>query len=328
MTVILSATLPEDLLAQVKAAASVVVVPAGTPPQDVVPAAERAAVTGMLCTLRTRVDEALLDAFPNLKVISNYAVGFDNVKIDQVSARGVVVCNTPGVLDAAVADLTFGLLLNLVRNMLPMHEFVRSGQWKSGAAPLATDVAGKTLGLLGMGRIGKMVARRAQAFDMQVCYHNRTRDTAAEAAGLARYVERDALFAQSDVVSVHVPLTEATKGSVGAREFALMKPKAYLINTSRGPVVDEAALIEALRSGRLAGAGLDVMTQEPLDPASPLCSLPQVVLQPHVGSATVETRRAMIALATDNLLRALRGEAPKAMVNPEVWSRAGGAVAA
>lgn len=320
MTVILSATLPEDLLAQVKSVASIVIVPGGTPPQDVVPVSDRAAVTGMLCTLKTRVDDAFLDAFPNVKVISNYAVGFDNVQLEQVSARGVLVCNTPGVLDAAVADLTFGLLLNLVRNMLPMHEFVRSGKWQTAAAPLASDVAGKTLGLLGMGRIGKMVARRARAFDMDVCYHNRKRDTAAESAGLARYVERDVLFSQSDVVSVHVPLTDATRGSVGQREFGLMKPTGYLINTARGPVVDEAAMVEALRNKRIAGAGLDVFTQEPLDPASPLCSMPQVVLQPHVGSATVETRRAMIALATDNLVRFLRGEQPAAMVNPAVWA--------
>jgi lactate dehydrogenase-like 2-hydroxyacid dehydrogenase len=325
MTVILSATLPDDLLAQLKSAATVVTVPAGTPPQDVIPAAERAAVTGMLCTLRTKADAALLDAFPNLKIISNYAVGFDNVKIDEASERGVLVCNTPGVLDAAVADLTFGLLLNLVRNMVPLHEFVRSGQWKSGAAPLATDVAGKTLGLLGMGRIGKMVAKRARAFDMDVIYHNRSRDTEAEAQGLARYVARDALFEQSDVLSVHVPLTDATRGSVGAPEFARMKPGAYLINTSRGPVVDEEALIQALRDRRISGAGLDVMTQEPMDPQSPLCGMPNVVLQPHVGSATVETRRAMIALATDNLVRALRGETPKAMVNPAVWAAASGA---
>jgi len=319
MTVIISATLPEDLLAQVKAIAPVIVVPAGTPPQEVVPASDRHAVTGMLCTLRTRVDDALLDAFPNLKIISNYAVGYDNVQIDRVNARNVLVCNTPGVLDAAVADLTFGLLLCLTRNMVSLHEFVRAGSWKKGPAPLAIDVAGKSLGLLGMGRIGKMVAKRAKAFDMDVCYHNRTRDEESESQNLARYVARDELFEKSDVVSVHVPLSDATRGSVGARELGLMKTSAYLINTSRGPVVDETALIEVLRSKRIAGAGLDVMVQEPLDADSPLCGLPNVVLQPHVGSATVETRRAMIALATDNLVRALRGETPKAMVNAHVW---------
>ena len=320
MTVIISATLPEDLLAQVKAITSVIVVPAGTPPQELVAPSDRQAVTGMLCTLRTRVDDALLDAFPNLKVISNFAVGFDNVEIDRVNARNVLVCNTPGVLDAAVADLTFGLLLCLTRNMVPLHEFVCKGEWKRAAAPLAIDVAGKTLGLLGMGRIGKMVARRAKAFDMDVCYHNRTRDEEAESQQLARYVARDELFTQSDIVSVHVPLTDATRNSVGVRELASMKTSAYLINTSRGPVVDEVALIEVLRNKRISGAGLDVMVQEPLDPDSPLCSLPNVVLQPHVGSATVETRRAMIALATDNLVRALRGETPKAMVNPQIWN--------
>ncbi len=321
MTVIVSATLPADLLARVQAAHTVLQVPAGTPPQEVITeAAKRAEVTGMLCTMKTRVDAALLDAFPQLKVVSNFAVGFDNVSVPLVNERNVLVCNTPGVLDAAVADLSFGFVLNLARNLIPMHLFVQSGTWKTKPAPLAIDLAGKRLGLLGMGRIGRMVAQRAKAFGMEVSYHNRSRDTASEQSGLASYLERDALFAQCDFVSVHVPLSEATRGSVGQRELELMKPTAYFINTSRGAVVDEAALIAHLQAGRIAGAGLDVMVQEPLDGASPLCHLPNVMLQPHAGSATVETRRAMIDLATENLLDALAGKQPKAMVNPDVWS--------
>lgn len=321
MTVILSATLPPDLLARVEAAHAIVQVPVGTPPQDVVTdIARRAEVRGMLCTLKTRVDETLLNTFPQLKVVSNYAVGFDNVSIPLADARKVLVCNTPGVLDAAVADLTFGFVLCLARNLLPMHEFVRSGAWAAKPAPLAQDLAGKRLGLLGMGRIGRMVAQRAKAFGMNVSYHNRNHDTASEQSGIAGYLERDALFSQCDFVSVHVPLTDETRNSVGQREFGLMKPTAYFINTSRGAVVDEAALITCLQQKRIAGAGLDVMTQEPLPGNSPLCQLPNVMFQPHAGSATVETRRAMMDLATDNLLDALAGRQPKAMVNPGVWT--------
>lgn len=321
MTVIVSTTLPSDLLSRVEAAHTVIQVPAGTPPQQVITeVGQRAEVKGLLCTLKTRVDEALLDAFPQLKVVSNYAVGFDNVSVPVVNTRKVLVCNTPGVLDAAVADLTFGLVLCLARNLVPMHTFVSSGTWKTKPAPLATDLAGKRLGLLGMGRIGRMVAQRARAFGMEVSYHNRNRDTASEQSGLASYLERDALFAQCDFVSVHVPLSDTTRASIGARELGLMKPSAFFINTSRGPVVDEPALIAHLQQGRIAGAGLDVMVQEPLDGASPLCHLPNVVLQPHAGSATVETRRAMIELATNNLLDALAGKTPMAMVNPGVWA--------
>lgn len=319
MTVIVSATLPPDLLARVQAAHTVIHVPPGTAPQDAVTGADRASVRGVLCTLRTRADAALLDAFPALEVVSNYAVGFDNADVAELSRRGVLLCNTPGVLDAAVADLTFVFVLGLGRNVVPMHEFVRSGRWSREPAPLAADLAGKTLGLLGMGRIGRMVAQRARAFGMNVRYHNRNRDEAAEREGLARHAERDALFAESDFVSVHVPLTDATRGSIGAREFALMKPSAYFINTSRGAVVDEPALIQVLRDGRIAGAGLDVMVQEPVQPGHAFTTLPNVLLQPHAGSATVETRRAMIDLAADNLLDALAGRQPRAMVNQDAW---------
>lgn len=321
MTVILSATLPADLLTRVEATHAAVQVPPGVPPQDVITdPARRAEVRGMLCTVKTKVDARLLEAFPALRVVSNYAVGFDNVDLGAAEARKVLVCNTPGVLDAAVADLTFGLVLSLARGLIASHEFVRSGAWETRPAPLARDLAGKRLGLLGMGRIGRMVARRAQAFGMQVAYCNRNRDLASEQSGLASWVDRDALFAESDFVSVHLPLNAETRGSVGRRDFERMKPTACFINTSRGAVVDEAALIERLEQGRIAGAGLDVMVEEPLRRDSPLCRLPNVVLQPHAGSATVETRRAMMDLATDNLLDALAGRTPKAMVNPSVWT--------
>lgn len=314
-----SATVPEDLLALIQKDFEVHTVPVGQRIEQALPRDVAERVVGLLCTLRTPGDSALFAGLPALKVMSNFAVGFDNVDVAAANAAGVLVCNTPGVLDAAVADLTIGLVLCTARKLVFLDGFTRDGRWTKGAPPLAIDLQGKTLGLLGMGRIGRLVAQRAQAFGMRVVYHNRSRDTQSETAGLARYVERDALFAESDFVSVHVPLSDATRLSVGQREFGLMKKSAFLINTSRGPVVDEEALIAALKAGTLAGAGLDVFTKEPLDPASELVKMDNVVLLPHVGSATVETRRAMMALAVHNLLDAATGTQPRAMANPTAW---------
>jgi glyoxylate reductase len=322
--VIVAVTLPDELRAQVVAACDVIDLPPGKTPADVLDAGQAQRVCAVLCSIPTRIDGAVLDCLPKLGIISNVAVGFDNIDIPLATDRGIVVCNTPKVLDGAVADLTFGLILCVGRGLVGGDAFVRSGAWERGAAPLTHDVRGKTLGLLGMGRIGRVVARTAQAFDMKVIYHNRSRDTQAEADKLAQYRERDALFEESDFLSVHIPLNPQTRHSVGERELGLMKSSAYLINTARGPVVDEAALVAALQSGRLAGAGLDVMEQEPLPPSSPLCALPNVVLQAHVGSATVETRRAMAELACRNLLDALAQRRPAAMVNPEVWDKQAG----
>lgn len=317
--VLLATPVPEDLAARLRAHFTVVEIPPGESVAAAIDDAQRSRINGVLTSLRTRFDASAMDALPNLRVISNFAVGFDNVDIDAASDRGILVCNTPRVLDAAVADLTFGMLIMLGRNMLNCDAYVRDGSWASkGPFPLTRDIRGKTLGLLGMGRIGRMVARAAKAFDMKVIYHNRSRSDEAE--GLAEYVERDRLFSESDFVSVHVPLTAETRECVGEREFGLMKSTAYLINTARGAVIDEAALVRALESATIAGAGLDVMVTEPLPADHPLCRLPNVVLQAHVGSATVETRRAMIDLATRNLIDALTGTEPEAMVNPQVWT--------
>jgi lactate dehydrogenase-like 2-hydroxyacid dehydrogenase len=282
-----------------------------------------ARVRGILSTVTTPIDAEMIGALPRLSVISNFGVGYDNVDVAAASARGVIVCNTPAVLDAAVADLALALVLCLARGVVAGDAWVREGRWRSGPAPLTHDLAGKTLGLLGMGRIGQGLARKAKAFDLEVIYHNRRRPPADGDSAAARYVERDELFRQSDFVSVHLPLGAQTRHSIGAAEFALMKPSAYFINTARGALVDEAALVEVLREGRIAGAALDVMEQEPLDPAHPLCALPNVLLQPHAGSATVETRRAMIELAVHNLLDVLCGQRPRAMVNPECWPGVG-----
>jgi len=318
-TVIVALNLAADLKDKIAQTCEVHMVPLGKPLDEHVPADVRAKAVGILTTALTPIKAPVFAAFPQLRVSSNMAVGYDNVDVGAASASKVVICNTPGVLDAAVADVCMAFILNLARKTFELERFARDGSWTKGSPPLSMDVAGKTLGLLGMGRIGKVLARRARAFDMNVVYHNRKHDQEAEQAGLASYVGRDELFSQSDFVSVHIPLTPETKGSIGAREFGLMKPSAYFINTARGTVVDEEALIAALKDGKIAGAGLDVMAKEPLDPANPLTSLPNVILQPHIGSGTVETRRAMIELAVDNLLDAVAGRQPKAMVNPEVW---------
>lgn len=314
-----SLNVPENLLPLIQKDMDIHMVPVGHRVEQALSREVAERVAGIICTLRTPGDDALFQALPSLKVMSNMAVGFDNVDVAAADRAGVLVCNTPGVLDAAVADLTFGLILCTGRKLVQLDAFTRDGRWIKGAPPLAVDIAGKTLGLLGMGRIGRMVAQRAQAFGMRIVYHNRNRDLNAEEAGLARYVARDALFSGSDFVSVHVPLSDQTRLSIGAREFGLMKKSAFVINTSRGPVVDEPALVEALKSGAIAGAGLDVFTREPLDPASELTKMENVVLLPHVGSATVETRRAMMELAVHNLVDAVAGVKPRAMVNPQAW---------
>lgn len=312
--------LADDLIERVSQTCDVVVCgrEAGVPDAASL-AAQLPQADGVLTTVRSRYHQDLLQNCPRLKVISNFAVGYDNVDVAAATRSGVLVCNTPGVLDRAVAEVTLGLILMTGRNMRDNDFHVRSGAWASGAAPLASDVAGKVLGLLGMGRIGKVVARSAQALGMKVMYYKPTRDFEIEAAGIAEYHPRDELIRQADFLSVHMPLDEHTRGSIGRAEFDAMKSTSYFINTARGAIVDEEALIEALRSRAIAGAGLDVMTKEPIGPDHPLCALPNVVLQPHIGSATVETRRAMIELAVENLLNALSGKRPAAMVNPEVW---------
>lgn len=315
-TVLVSAPLPDDLKEKIAASTNMIVTtPDALSSPDEALAEQMKTASGLLTTIRVKINDEFLDRCPKLHVVSNFAVGFDNVDLEAVTRRKIMICNTPGVLDAAVADVAMILVIGLGRFAWEYDRFVREGDWKKGPAPLARDIAGKTLGLLGMGRIGRMVAERARAFGMNVTYHKPSRDTEAEASGLATYVERDALFAESDFLSIHCPLKANTLKSVGAREFGLMKKTAYFVNTARGTIVDEEALIAALKEERIAGAGLDVMAAEPLASDHVLCQLPNVVLQPHIGSATVETRRAMIDLAVDNLLDAVAGRAPKAVVD-------------
>ena len=317
--VLVALPLPDDLLARVAAVCEPVVAPSGFFPTPAELAALTPCVDGVVTTVMARFDSALLSQCGRLRVISNCAVGLDNIDLEAASRQGIAVCNAPGLQDAAVAELTIALILALARNLVANDGFVRSGEWqRRKGASLGVGIRGKRLGLIGMGGIGRYVARAASALGMDTIYFKRRRDHAAESEGIARFVaSRDELFASVDVVSIHAPLTAETRNSIGAREFALMKPNAFLVNTARGAIVNEAELISALTTRRIAGAGLDVMTQEPLPPESPLCALPNVILQPHAAGATRETRRAMEELAVENLLGVLHGPMPAVIVNPE-----------
>ena len=282
-----------------------------------------AGADGFLSMITDAVDAELLDAAPRLRVVSNMAVGYNNIDVAAATARGIVVTNTPGILTEATAELAFALILAAARRVVDLDRRTRAGEWTCWAPLLflSREVSGKTLGVVGLGRIGRAVARRARAFGMRVLYHSRSRLEAEEERDLGvEYAEKDELLATADFVSLHVPLSAETRHLIGRRELDLMKPTAYLINTSRGPVVDEAALVEALKARRIEGAGLDVYENEPML-APGLAALDNAVLLPHVGSATVETRTKMARMAAENLLSALRGERPAHVVNPEVWPR-------
>jgi len=278
---------------------------------------------GVLCQLTDTIDAAVLEAAEDAKIFATMAVGFDNVNVAAATARGILVTNTPGVLTDATADLAWALLLAAARRIPEADRYAREGKFR-GWAPtllLGVNVAEQTLGLVGVGRIGTAVGRRAKGFRMKVLYVDPAgRNETLEREVDARRVELAELLEQSDFVSLHVPLTEQTKHLIGAAELGRMKPTAVLINTSRGPVVAEVALVEALRERRIGAAGLDVYEHEPeLTPG--LADLPHVVLAPHIGSGTVATRAKMAIMAADNLLAALRGETPPDLLNPEARKR-------
>ena len=274
-------------------------------------------VSGILSTATEKMDGELMDAAgEDLKVIANMAVGYDNVDVEASAERGIVVTNTPGVLDETTADVAFMLLLAAARRLGEGERLLRAGRWEWWGPKqlMGRDVWGKRLGIVGFGRIGQAVAGRARGFGMEVLYHNRSRKEDAEQELGARYVEFDELLETVDFVSVHTPLTDETHHLIGPKELGRMKRTAVLVNTSRGPVVDEAALADALAAGRIFAAGLDVYEEEPkVHPK--LLELENVVLAPHIGSASVETRDRMAALAAENLAAVLRGEDPKTPVN-------------
>jgi len=272
---------------------------------------------GLLCMITDRVDEELLKAGSKLQMIANFGVGFDNIDVAAASRRNIPVSNTPGVLTDATADLTFALILAVARRMLEGDRIARAGAFRFWAPMhfLGHEVSGKTLGIVGLGRIGKALARRARGFDMKVLYHNRRRLSEEEERSLGvSYGDFVTVLSRADFVSLHVPLTPDTHHLMGQKELAIMRPSAYLINTSRGPVVEEQALLEALKEGVIAGAGLDVYEKEP-DLTPGLEELDNVVLLPHIGSATIETRTKMGLTAAKNLLAGLRGGKPPDCLN-------------
>ena len=263
---------------------------------------------------------ALMDQAPRLRIIALTAVGFDSVDVAAATERGIIVTNTAGSLTDTVADLVFALILAAARRVCEMDRWVRAGRWQ-GAAPMALDVHHKSLGIVGFGRIGVAVAERARGFQMPVLYHDVIRRQDLEKEFGYRFLDLDSLLSESDFITIHTALTPQTRGMIGEAQLGTMKRTAFLINTSRGPVVDERALIKALQQGRLAGAGLDVFEKEPVDPENPLLKMENVVALPHVGSATEMTRQAMVDLAADNTLAVLQGRQPLTPVNPEVLSR-------
>ncbi|GAB5518321.1 MAG: D-glycerate dehydrogenase [Rhodothermales bacterium] len=271
---------------------------------------------GLLCLLTDTVDAALISNSPKLKVISQMAVGYDNIDVTAATAQGIAVGHTPGVLSDSTADLTWALILGVARRVVESMQFIADGQWKTWypLGLLGMDLKGATLGIVGMGRIGQAVARRAQGFDMNVLYAGpRKKEGIA-----AEYVSMDRLLAESDIVTLHCPLRPETHHLMDAAAFAQMKRGSILVNTARGGVVEQGALLEAVQSGHLAGAGLDVTDPEPIDPAHPIMHEPRIIVTPHIGSASVWTRQKMSEMSVDNLLAGLSGEPLPYTVNPEV----------
>jgi glyoxylate/hydroxypyruvate/2-ketogluconate reductase len=298
-------------------------VEANQPDRPLAPAelAQRASdKQGLLCCLTERIDASVLEAAPQLKAVANIAVGYNNIDVPACSARGVMVTNTPGVLDDSTADHAWALLLAAARRVTEVEAQLRAGHWRHWELKqwMGVDVHGATLGIIGMGRIGRAIARRAWGFDMKVLYCNRKRlDEASERDLRAHWVSRDELLAQADFVVLQVPYTRETHHMIGEPELARMKRTAILVNNARGGVVDDAALVRALAEGRIRGAGLDVFENEPkLD--SGFLKLSNVVMTPHVASSTEATRSAMAMCAAQNLVTALTGGAPANLVNPEV----------
>jgi phosphogluconate 2-dehydrogenase len=306
--------LPPAQLARIRAAHDVTVADPRQPGQRAAFEAALPAAQGMIGASIT-IDEAVLARAPRLEVISSISVGVDNYALDALHRRGILLCHTPGVLTETTADTIFALVMAASRRLVELANLVREGRWTGniGEDLFGSDVHGKTMGIVGFGRIGQAVARRAAlGFGMPVLYHSRRPVEAPGLAGRALHVPFERLLAQADIVVVTLPLSDATRGLMGEREFGLMKPGAIFINGARGAIVQEDALLAALDRGTLKAAGLDVFATEPLPLDSPLRSHPRITALPHIGSATHETRQAMAELATTNLLQALAGQRPAA----------------
>jgi glyoxylate reductase len=299
--------LPDEITAMLAADCDVSIWPADD--AAVAPLLERA--EGLFTYGHMRTDGALMDRMPRLRIISNFGVGVDHIDLAAARQRGIPVGNTPGVLDGATADLTFALLLAAARNIVVGDRYAHSDAFThyDPRILLGREVHGATLGIVGMGKIGRQVARRARGFDMTVLYHNRRRDPQAEAELGAAYATLPELLRRADFVALNVPLTNETRGLIGRDQLDQMKPTAILVNAARGAVVDHAELLAALEQGQIAGAALDVTDPEPLPRDHPLLRMDNVIISPHLGSATIETRRHMAELSAANLLAGLRGEA-------------------
>ena len=278
---------------------------------------------GLICLLTEKVNEELLRNARKLRIAANVAVGFDNIDVTACTKRGVVATNTPGVLDETTADFAWTLLMAVARRLGEGEQLARSGNWRGWDLDqlCGADVWGKTLGIVGFGRIGRAVARRAQGFQMKVIYTDAVRAAQdVEKAANAEYRDLNALLAESDFISIHVPLLSETRGLFDGPKFFRMKPTAYLINTSRGPVVDEAALVAALEGNKIAGAALDVYENEPF--IHPGLKRNNVVLAPHLASASIETRTRMAVMAANNVVALFKGQRPANMLNPDILKRA------
>jgi len=278
---------------------------------------------GLLCLLTDRIDTGLMDSAPKLAVISQCAVGYDNIDVDAATVRGIVVGNTPGVLTDATADFTFTLIMSAARRVVEGMDYVRAGKWQTWGLTLllGQDVSGATLGIVGLGRIGQAVAKRARGFDMRILYHDQQRQPEIEKSLGVEYCELNDLLVESDFVTLHINLTTETFGLIGSQEFKIMKPSATLINTARGPIVDTNALYTALNSGQIAYAALDVTDPEPLPADHQLLTLPNLIVAPHIASATVTSRNQMAMMAAQNLIAGLKGERLYHCVNMEVYER-------
>lgn len=300
-------------------------------PIDPPPSAEElrgklANAEGVLINIMDRVDAALLDAAPNLRVISQLAAGLDNVDVAECTARGILLGSTPGILSKAVADHAMALLLSAARRVVESDKWVRGNNWELAFHPnywLGNEVQNSTLGIVGLGQIGLEMARRAQGFDMRILYHSRNRRPEAEEQYGLTYATLDELLSQSDYVSLHCPLTPETRHLINADALRKMKSTAILVNISRGPVVDTDAIVQALREGWIGGAALDVVDPEPIPDDHPLMSMDNVTLTPHIGSASVLSRRAMSIMAAQNLVNGLSGQRLVHCANPELYDRLG-----
>jgi len=322
--VFVTRVLPEAGLKLIRDACEAEVWPDQLPPPAAVLRQKIADCDGLVSLLTDKIDGPLLDVAPRLKVISNFAVGFNNIDVPAATERGIAIGNTPGVLTDATADMAFCLLIAAARRVVDGHQYTLAGKWKTWEplGHLGQDMVGRTLGIIGMGRIGYALAKRCRGgWDMKILYHDVYKNDMAEKDLGARQVDLDTLLAVSDFISLHADLNDKTRGLIGADQLKKMKRTAVLVNSARGPLIDQEALAAALKAGTIFAAGLDVTDPEPLAPDDPLLKLPNAILAPHIASATVQTRNNMAEICARNLIAGLTGQPLPAWVNPEVAAK-------